>query len=464
MNATTITTASFTLKTPTGASVASVVSYNAATKTATINPNVDLASLQTYTVTLTTAVKSSTGTPLAAAYIWKFQTVAPNVAATYPNNPGGFFMSAMADPPTRRVVQQISPWSPIEVEFTEPMDPATITTASILVTDSLGAPVLGTITYDDLSNTAVFDPTGLLDYGETYTVNVLPTIAAVDGALLETGVTWQFTSTTIGSAVGIDSGSRVVDRHWTAADDTLFLPDRPRFASETLSLRRDVTKVVTGTAEPNLYNDERVGPWAYTVPVPEGDYDIRLYFAETTFALAGKRVFDVDVAETTGVDIPRLDIVAAAGGANKALVKTITNVTATPTSGLRGTITIRSTTITGQPQISGFSIIPRAPRVTATTPANGATGVSKTAPITATFSTLIAPTSLVPANVHLAGPNGIDLPITGAWAPLTKTATITPTGGLAPNTKYTLTLDATIKARTGLRLGAPYTWTFTTGP
>jgi Big-like domain-containing protein/malectin (di-glucose binding ER protein) len=197
--------------------------------------------------------------------------------------------------------------------------------------------------------------------------------------------------------------------------------------------------------------------------VPEGDYDIRLYFAETTYALTGKRVFDVDVAETTGVDIPKLDIVAAAGGANKALVKTITNVTATPGIGLRGTITIRSTAITAQPQISAFEIIPRRPRVVSTSPATNATGVSKTAPVTATFSTLLAPTTLNQTSIHLAGPNGLDLPIIGDWAPLQKKVTITPTGGLAPNTKYTVTLDGSIRARTGLRMVTPYTWSFTTG-
>ncbi|MGA7884298.1 MAG: Ig-like domain-containing protein [Acidobacteriaceae bacterium] len=74
MNASSISTASFTLKTQAGTSVNGSVSYDAATQMATFTPSANLSSGATYTATLTTAVTNSTGQPLAANYTWSFTT------------------------------------------------------------------------------------------------------------------------------------------------------------------------------------------------------------------------------------------------------------------------------------------------------------------------------------------------------------------------------------------------------
>jgi hypothetical protein len=339
------------------------------------------------------------------------------------------------------------------------MNPATITSASLVVTDSLGNPVLGAINYDAATNTAVFTPATILGYGKTYNVQVLPTIAAVDGATLEAGTSWQFTVTTTGAPVGIDSGMALAFKYWTSSTDTLFIPDVAVSGGTT----RAVTQPVTGTADQQIYDDERVGAYSYTIPVPDGYYDLRLHFAETEFAAAGQRVFDVDVLETTGVDF-RIDPFAAAGGANKAVVKTISNVKSTTITGLIGSLRIKATAVTGLPVISGIEIVPRTPTVTTKTPAGGATGVAKTAKVTATFSTPMDATTLTSTTVTLTGPGGAAVPATVTYAAATKTVTLTPSAALAGNTTYTAKLDATIKALTGLRLGAPISWTFTTGP
>jgi methionine-rich copper-binding protein CopC len=66
----------FTLKTPANATVAAAVSYDAATKTATLNPSADLASNTTYTATLTggpTAIRDAVGNPLTSTS-WTFTT------------------------------------------------------------------------------------------------------------------------------------------------------------------------------------------------------------------------------------------------------------------------------------------------------------------------------------------------------------------------------------------------------
>jgi len=67
MNASTITTSSFTLD-----GVAGSISYDSGTYTATFTPSADLAYSTTYTATLSTAITDAAGNPLASAYSWSF--------------------------------------------------------------------------------------------------------------------------------------------------------------------------------------------------------------------------------------------------------------------------------------------------------------------------------------------------------------------------------------------------------
>jgi len=76
MNASTITTSSFTLRRGM-TSVSGSVSYNAGTYTATFNPTADLAYDTTYTASLSTAMTDAAGNPLAAASSWSFTTGSP---------------------------------------------------------------------------------------------------------------------------------------------------------------------------------------------------------------------------------------------------------------------------------------------------------------------------------------------------------------------------------------------------
>jgi hypothetical protein len=75
MDPATITGATMTIS----PSVACVVSYDAPTKVATLNPDADLADGTEYTITLSTAITNTAGTALAVPYSWTFTTagVAP---------------------------------------------------------------------------------------------------------------------------------------------------------------------------------------------------------------------------------------------------------------------------------------------------------------------------------------------------------------------------------------------------
>ncbi len=74
MDASTITSTSFALTTSGGASIPATVSYDSATKTATLTPTGTLSTWSTYTATTATTVKSAAGASLAATKTWSFTT------------------------------------------------------------------------------------------------------------------------------------------------------------------------------------------------------------------------------------------------------------------------------------------------------------------------------------------------------------------------------------------------------
>ena len=109
---------------------------------------------------------------------------------------------------------------------------------------------------------------------------------------------------------------------------------------------------VSGTPDPLLYEDYRWNPTSYTLAVPNGQYQVNLYFTESNpkAESVGARVFNVNLQGTTV--LPNLDIFAAAG-ANAALIKSA-NVNVTIS-----TIKIGFAPVSGlNPKISAIEILP----------------------------------------------------------------------------------------------------------
>lgn len=73
------------------------------------------------------------------------------------------------------------------------------------------------------------------------------------------------------------------------------------------------------TLDDSLFNTERFGSdFKYTLPLPEGEYVLELWFSENFFSEPNARVFDV-IAEDQAL-LSDFDIFAQAGGSRKALV------------------------------------------------------------------------------------------------------------------------------------------------
>ncbi|NML18574.1 DUF4082 domain-containing protein, partial [Azohydromonas caseinilytica] len=100
-------------------------------------------------------------------------------------------------------------------------------------------------------------------------------------------------------------------------------------------------------------------------------------------------------------------------------------------------------------------------------PAAGATGVGLYAPVTATFSDALDPASVNASTFELRNAANAVVAASLSYDAATRTATLTPSAGLAPSTTYTATLrggasDPRIKDLAGNPLASSVSWSFTT--
>jgi hypothetical protein len=79
---------------------------------------------------------------------------------------------------------------------------------------------------------------------------------------------------------------------------------------------------VINTSDPALYQTLRYGDggsFGYRFDLPDGRYEVELWFAEIFFEQSGERVFDVLIEDQLVLD--QLDVAAQAGGALRPLIK-----------------------------------------------------------------------------------------------------------------------------------------------
>ena len=120
------------------------------------------------------------------------------------------------------------------------------------------------------------------------------------------------------------------------------------------------TFAVAGTIDDALYATRRTGDFTYSAPVANGDYTLRLLFADH-YTSAGQRRFNV-AAEGNQI-LTNFDIVAQAGS-KSALVKSF-NVAVTD-----GQLDLAFTSVTGYAALSAFELVPAGPVTIPLAPAN----------------------------------------------------------------------------------------------
>lgn len=179
MDAATLTASTFTLEQGT-ASVPGVVSYNAATQTATFTPSEPLDPAAVYTAAVGTGAKDLAGNALAASHIFGFSTEGmPEVTGTSPMN-GDTYVSI--DYPS------------VQIEFASDMDGDSLAQAFTLSAGA-GSPVAGTLTYS-LGELPIlrFVPDSPFTPYTTYTGTLSTTAKSAAGVPLPAAHSFSFTT------------------------------------------------------------------------------------------------------------------------------------------------------------------------------------------------------------------------------------------------------------------------------
>lgn len=117
----------------------------------------------------------------------------------------------------------------------------------------------------------------------------------------------------------------------------------------------------------------------------------------------------------------------------------------------------------GDPDHAGNNPGVTAPRVISVVPASGSSGACANAPVTATFSKAMNPSSINATTFTLTGP--ASAPVAGqvAYDEPSRTASFTPTSTLALSATYTATITTGARDVFGNGLASNQVWSFTTG-
>ena len=120
---------------------------------------------------------------------------------------------------------------------------------------------------------------------------------------------------------------------------------------------------IAGTTNDQLYQTERyanpsLGNFTYEIPVPNGDYDVNLHFAEIWIGApgggsggVGSRIFNVDL-EAGQSSLTNYDIIATAGGSVTAVIESFSTITVND-----GSLTIAFSSVVENAKISGIEVL-----------------------------------------------------------------------------------------------------------
>ena len=116
--------------------------------------------------------------------------------------------------------------------------------------------------------------------------------------------------------------------------------------------QRDENLLIANTKNPALYRTERYDMAAFSLPLPNGTYTVKLHVTETYDEMnaPGLRVFSSNVV---GHEFKDLDLFAKTGGLHRAYIESV------PVEITGGKLDITFTANVENPEINGIEIIPQ---------------------------------------------------------------------------------------------------------
>lgn len=374
--------------------VPGVVSFSGVT--ATFNPLLFLAPGVEYTASISNACEDLAGNALANEFTWSFTTSgliddsAPRVTFTAPSS-GQTGVSLGGN---------------LSASFSEPMEPATITTATFTL--KAGSTVIpGTVNYSGL--TAIFNPAASLNTNTNYTATISFEASDRSGNALGGDYVWSFTTGAV-------------------ADGTppAVLSTSPRDEATDVTLSRSIAVSFSEAVDPLTVNS-------------------------TTFTLS-------DSTGPLSGNVSYIGFLAIFDPTTN--LKANTRYTATITKQLADLAGNSPASDYAWQFTTGASQDTTAPTVTFTVPANGSTDVPTSGNLAVSFSEAMDPLTITTATFTL---NRGSVSISGTVVYAGTTAIFNPNAALTANTLYTATMSNAAADLAGVRLAEDFVWNFTTG-
>ena len=457
VDASTLTTSTFTLTPAGGTKITASVSYDAATRTANLTPSAALQLNKVYTATVAGTVKASDGSALGADVNWTFTTASSTPAAP----------TVVAQSPVASATA-VATDSAITATFDRAMDPTSITASSFTVKNPSNVTVAGTVSYDAPSQTARLVPTAALASGTVYTATLTTAIRSSVGTPMAATKTWTFTTadcpcSMMGTALApLSVGLDVVDGRsgpgpWTYELGTKFTVTK---TMKLTAVRFHKAPGETGTHVGRVWNSAGTQVASVTF-VGETASGWQKGVLNAPLTLTANATYTVSVGFNTRFSMTEGGLAASLVNGPLASVADGANGVIGSSAGSFPTQSWHTSNyfvdaIVANPGTSNV------PALTSRTPVSGATGIDPGTAVTATFASSLDPASVTASTFSLATAGGTAVPASVSYDDATKTATLTPTSPLANSTSYTAKLTTGIRSDDGTPLAAQTTWGFST--
>mgnify|MGYP000477524092 CR=1 FL=1 len=491
MNSDTINNASFTV-TQNGNPISGTVSYSGTT--ATFNPNNDFAFDAAITATITTVATDLAGNNLSNNVSWSFNTeqesTPPTITSTNPVNEA----------------QNIQTNTSITANFSEPMDPGTINNTTFTLAQR-GTPIAGNVTYS--GTTALFTPNNNLAFASTFTATVTTGAQDVVGNALASDFSWTFATaqeitapqvTTVSPANGssdiavntnITAGfsepmdqSSINETTFTVSQNGADVAGSINYSGTTATFNPTnnlgfgslVTITITTGASDQAGNS-MVSDFVWTFTTEQESVPPTVTSTTPTDGMSDVSVAgDITATFSEAMDPGTINGTTFSVSQNGSPVAGSINYSGTaatfnPTSNLAFGASITATITTGMTDVAGNNLASNLswsftteqesvpPSVISTTPSDGATNVSTSTSITATFSEPLNPATVNGStfSVEVGGSS-----ISGTVSYSDNTATFTSDADLPFGSSFTVTITNGVQDPAGNPLVGNKVWTFTT--
>jgi Domain of unknown function (DUF4082)/Bacterial Ig-like domain len=361
----------------------------------------------------------------------------------------------------------------VTAQFSEGMDPTTITGTTFQLRDGSGTPVPATLSYVASTNTATLTPNAPLASSATYTATVAGGTSGVKdaaGNALAADYTWSFTTGAPGvcpCSIWSSAATPQVADSGDPGSYELGVRFRSDTAGSISGIRFYKASQNTGTHIGRLWTNSGTLLASATFTSESGSGWQQVTFptpvainANTTYVASysdpsGHYSVDRSAFASAGVDSPPLHALKdGLDGANGVYADGPGFFPASTSGSSNYWVDV----VFNKADTAG-------PTVTSVSPAAGATGVAVGTAVTAQFSRALDATTVGSATFQLKDSAGNAVPAGVTYNASSNTATLAPNAALVAGTTYSATIQggsSGVKDTAGNPLPADYVWSFTT--